>query len=215
MKKIVFMSLCLLLLLGSIAVGVPIHYAKSPNPNSLQDTLPDWTDELGIGFPPDELISVSCTPTLYKPCPLQYQGVGQNILVVMTNLSGLHWYDVTYVSDPETTITNDDLELVNSEQAFLIDYIGNNIPLLSESLKPDAVFEPGETWEFVIQDYVNAFGLAPSAFSSWDIVNNLGRIGSQSGGDTVSSGSIIANIPEPTTMLLLGIGGLLLHRRKH
>ena len=215
MKKFAFMSLCLLLLLGSIANSVPIHYVKSPNPTSLQDPLPDWSHELGIGFPLDEEISASWTITTYTPCPQQYQGIGQNILVVMTNLSGLHWYDVTYVSDPETTITNDDLELVNSEQSFLIDYIGNNIPLISESLNPDAVFEPGETWEFVIQDYVNTFGLAPSAFSSWDSINFLGQIGSQSGGDTVSTGSIIANIPEPTTMLLLGIGGLLLHRHKH
>ena len=211
MKKLVFISLFLLILLCTTAVGVPITYVKTVNPTSVQDPLPDWTHELGIGFPPDELISASCCTTDINACELQYGG-GQNFLITMTNLTSIYWHNVTYVSDPETTITNDDLELVNGEQSFLIDYVGFNQPLIFESMNADAVFEPGETWEFVIQECVNTNGMAASAFFSWDSVNSLGRIGSQSGGDTISSGSIIS--PEPATICLLGLGGLALLRRR-
>ena len=131
MKKLVFIGLFLLIMLCSTAVSVPITYVKTSNPTSLQDPLPNWSHELGIGFPPDELISASCCCTDINACELQYGG-GQNYLITMTNLSPNYWYDVTYVSDPETTITNDDLELVNGQQSFLIDYGGNNIPLTYE-----------------------------------------------------------------------------------
>ena len=212
MKKLVFISLFLLIMLCTTAVSVPISYVKTANPNSVQDPLPDWTHELGLLFPPDELITASDITTDVNACTLQYGGL-QNYLITMTNMTSIYWHNVTYVSDPETTITNDDLEFVNGEQSFLIDYVGNNQPLISESMNADTVFEPGETWEFIIQEYVNTNALAPSAFGSWDSVNSLGLIGSQSGGDTVSSGSIIAT-PEPATICLLGLGGLLLRRRR-
>ena len=80
-------------------------------------------------------------------------------------------------------------------------------------MTPDAVFEPGETWEFVIQNYTNTNGLPPNAFRSWNMAAGMGQVGGQSGGDTVSSGSIIA-IPEPATIALFGFGLTLLRKRK-
>ena len=88
--------------------------------------------------------------------------------------------------------------------AFKIDRVGLNRPLVSESLLPNGVFEAGETWRFIIQDYTNALFLPASA---------LGSVGVPSFGDQMSSGSIIA-IPEPVTMVLLGMGGLGLTRRR-
>jgi hypothetical protein len=62
-------------------------------------------------------------------------------------------------------------------------------------------------WEFVIQEYFNAFGGQPWAFAS------LG-IGGASGGDPFSTGSIIV-IPEPSCAALMALGGLaLLWRRR-
>jgi hypothetical protein len=212
MKRLIITSICALLA-SSVAISVPITYVKSPNPNSHQDPLPDWTHELGLGFPTDELITAQWSYTDYIPCTFQYQGLGPNILITMTNRSPWKWYDVTYVSDPETTITNDDLEFVNGEQAFLIDYSGLNRPLLWESMTPDTVFEPGEIWEFVIQEYRNTLGMPPSAFASWNTATGMGLVGGQSGGDTISTGSIIA-IPEPATTALLGLGVLALLRRR-
>lgn len=206
--------ICLLLAVSAGAFAVPIEYVKTPNPTSVQDPLPDWTHELGIAFPADELICASWEITTMIACTTQYDPQGHaNVLVTMTNLTNTTWYDVTYVADPETTITNDDLELVNNGLAFLIDYDGANRPLVYESMSADAVFQPGETWKFILQNYSSSLGLLPSAFTSWDPINNLGLIGDQSSCLCGSSGSIIA-VPEPLTVALLGIGGLMLRKKK-
>jgi hypothetical protein len=128
------------------------------------------------------------------------------VKVGITNLTGKVWTDLWYVSDPETTLTNDD-GWINGQLAFKIDAVGVNTPLVWESVASDGIFTPGETWEFVIQNYANVFGLAPSL---------LGTIGVPSVGDLVSTGSIIA-IPAPGAILLgsLGVGlvGWLRRRR--
>jgi hypothetical protein len=89
--------------------------------------------------------------------------------------------------------------IVNGGLAFKIDNIGLNTPLVYESIAADNLFEPGEAWGFVIQDYINVFGLLPSAMGS-------PGVGTLSMGDPqLSSGSIIA-IPAPGAILLGSIG---------
>jgi hypothetical protein len=129
-----------------------------------------------------------------------------------------YWSNLVYVADPETTFSNDDGEAQDLKApgwtlAFKIDNVGANTPLVYESMTQDNVFEPGEVWEFVVQEYSNSQGLAPSLLDSWDGVNQ-GQIAYASSGGPPSSASIIA-IPEPNVivMVLMSGGGLLAVRR--
>jgi hypothetical protein len=170
-------------------------------------------DELGNppAFPPDEAISSSVVGTAPSACPSN-DGPAPNIVVSMTNLTTRSFADVWYVGDAvaalETMLSNTDGQInAGLPNAFKIDSVGLNQPLIFESIAYNDVFEPGETWNFIIDDYSNVYGLPASALATWGV-------GWGSGADFVSSGSII--VPEPGTLLLgaLGLAGLALLARK-
>ncbi|VGO15360.1 hypothetical protein PDESU_03943 [Pontiella desulfatans] len=191
----------------ALAVPVPAQIWDSARQDPLED-LPGW-HELGIGFPADEAIFATDVPDLYIPCPADYEG-GQNYRITIQNLSPNHWTDLHYVADPQTTFSNDDgeaqdLTVPGWTLAFRIDSVGLNQPLVFESMTQDNIFEPGEVWEFVVQDYNNTLGLAPSLLDSWDGFGQ-GRISYASDGGPPSSASIIA-IPEPSTLAFMGVAG--------
>ncbi len=168
-----------------------------------------WVHELGHAgwFPEDERIDMSDELTEYRPC-FQNEDDPQipNYAISITNMTNIAWTDLHYVADPETTIQNYDQNRLNGELAFRIDNVGLNTPLISESMNPDLIFEPGETWIFVMQDYTNTDGYAPSDFMT---------LGVPSPGHC-SSGSIIAlPIPEPATLALLTLGAFALRLRRH
>ncbi len=191
----------------STAAGVRVTVNSIDTPS--QDPLILHTEchELGTGaFPTNELISAVDMTTQYTPCTQNPDTQLPNFEVTIVNLTTTTWSELVYVADPETTLTNDD-GTVNGELAFNIDNLGPlNFPLIYED-NPNLLFEPGETWKFVIQDYVNSLGLPASTLSS------VGLVGNQSVADTLSSGSIIA-IPEPASLTLLLLGGLAVMRRR-
>ena len=81
-----------------------------------------------------------------------------------------------------------------------IDWVGVNTPLVYESMVVDNVFQAGETWEFIIQDYTNQLGGPPTPFDSVGIAG-------LSGGWPPSTGSIIGSpVPVPAAFWLLGSG---------
>ncbi len=172
-------------------------------------------DELGtVIFPPDELIDASFTPWQEPACPVTDDPAFPNVLVHMTNLTPFVWDDLFYVADPETSFTNVDGFAFSATvpgattPAFRIDSIGANRPLIGESLIANGLFEPGETWDFIIQDYTNSLGLAPSALSSFDFA--FGSLG-----DSHSSGSIVQfRVPAPGATALLALGAVGVSRRR-
>ncbi len=205
MERVLVTIGCVLLIVN-LASAIPTNVDFQDGP---QDTLfvPSMVHELGTGpnFPPEEEISASDTETEQTACSEDPPDDPQipNALVTIQNLTGIDWTDVWYVADPETSLTNYD-GWINGSLAFKIDSIGVNKPLVYESKIADNIFQSGEVWQFIIQDYANSAGGPPSALDS---------IGVPSGGYPPSTGSIIA-IPEPVTIifLLLGLSGLV--RRK-
>ena len=170
LRRLLLLSSALVaaLVLAAPVSAVPVNVTSSDLANCDVLGVPSPLHELGLGpisggpFPTNEEIVAFDTPTSQFACT----GFGAlNTLVTMTNLSGQDWEDVWYVSDPETSITNFD-GLVNGQEAFKIDFLGVNDSLKFESLIPDGIFQAGETWEFVIDEYINALGLPASALGS-------------------------------------------------
>ena len=93
--------------------------------------------------------------------------------------------------------------MIGAGEAFRIDTVGVNTPLVSESITSDGIFEPGEIWSFIIDDYLN-FGGLPA-----HLLDSVG-VASLSGGEPPSTGSIIAfaAVPELGTLLLLALSVL-------
>lgn len=196
----------MLSVLPAIAVVTPVtSVVDTPDCDPL--VMPSLVDELGQfgSFPPDESISSSRTfnGTTTTACPTaQDFPFIINELISIRNLTPTAFTDLWYVADLNTLIYNFD-GTVNGGYAFKIDAVGINAPLVSEvggSLP--GVFEPNETWQFILQDYSNNL----SGVSAHD----FGAIGIASNDCCASSGSIIAipvgPVPEPSTALLCGLG---------
>ena len=183
----VFLGITLLLVMSNptqaFARSTPVFIDNVLN----CDTLPRVefiADELGIApvfleFFPDELITSSDAPTDLVACP-STDSDDPNVLVTITNIVSppRSFSDLWYVQNRDTLHSNFDA-IIKGSFGFKIDAVGINTPLIFESVAVDGIFSPGETWEFIIDDYA---GDGPaSAFSSANI---------PSGGP--STGSILA-----------------------
>lgn len=174
-------------------------------------------EELGTFiFPPDELIDSTSVVTQLSACSTDDPSMS-NFLVTITNLTAHSWTDLFYVGDIGTSISNVDGMAESAAapglfgQAFRIDATGIHRPLVFESFLFDGVFSPGETWQFILQDYTNAAGAPPEAFSSLDFAGASTPLP----GAADSSGSIVQFvIPAPGSAAMLGLGGLMTVRRR-
>jgi hypothetical protein len=171
-------------LLAFTSGPVSAHLIEVYSVDGPQDPLNvfGFVHELGTAatFPADELIlSQDLGETNETAC---FDGQDDpailNRLVSITNNTQRSWVNLYYVADPETTLTNFDGRIGNAPGgqqanddtlAFRIDNVGINRPLVNESISADLVFQPNETWQFIIQDYLNAAGGPASAFDSLGI----------------------------------------------
>ncbi len=200
---------------AATASAVPQFVQSTDTPHCDPLMSLSLVDELGLPavFPFGERIDSFALPTNLSACPSHDNPNIPNVIVTIINLNPFTFSDLHYVADPTnatglpgTSIGNED-GLVNGGQAFRIDMVGVNTPLSGESMTVDGLFQPGEIWRFVIDDYVNTGGIPASAFLS------IG-VGAASGGPP-SSGSIIGlPIPEPGVMGLAGSTVVPLLRRR-
>jgi hypothetical protein len=175
------------------AVPITVNPQAIAPPNCEVPTLPPTqVDELGtLVFPANELITASWTLSPAFVC--QANAPAPPVLLRMTNTVSppASFPQVWYVASKGTTFENYEM-LVDLERAVKIDSLGVHQPLINESLIANNIFEPGETWTFILDGWRNVNGFAP------DLLDSPGVVGT---GDFTSSGSIIA-IPEPTGVLV-------------
>ena len=208
-----------LLLSRSLALAVPVQgiFVDDARCDIVPQTL--LSHELGdinAGFPTNEALAVQVTsgPVICVPD----DGFPNDFAVSITNLTATRWVDLFFSADQGTTIGNSDGRLsdINSPgfyDAFRIDNLGGNSNLISGDTNNDLVFDPGESWVFLVSNFV-----APASTPPFPVLGSIGRFSNSSGIDFNSNASILANpVPEPGTcvLLLLGAAGLaLLARRK-
>lgn len=195
--------------------------------NNSCDTLfiPKDVDEIGdlLIFPPGERLEATTQTVTNTPACITTNDTSiPDERVSIINFSGRDLTDVWYVANKETFISNVDgvandaaFALSPAFQSFRIDTIGVHRALVAESGISNNIWEAGETWDFILQDYSNSLGIAADAIDSIGVGEASGLAGVIS-----SSGSIIAlpQVPEPGSavlaLLAMSVWGLVPRRKR-
>jgi len=212
------LSSALLFLIGGEVLAVPTQVRHLDEQNHCDPLLiPLDVDEIGsviVPFPSDELLDHGTIGMTNPVCLPTDNSMIPDIEVAIFNLTGRDLQEVWYVADPETDITNydgfsnDAAFPGTGHEAFRIDNAasdpgGAHHPLISESILADGIWQAGEEWRFVLQDYSNSLGLPADAFTSIGV----GDASMPLTGVIDSSGSIIAipTIPEPSSIVIAAL----------
>ena len=193
-------------------------YANPISADFINDSRCDFisnqplSHQLGLApaFPIDERVSLlSITPNASPICVSLDPNLSDNFEVTIKNDSPTAWKDLFLVAANGITFGNADgtvrepLDIGPFRDAFRIDALGLNANLISESLTANGIFEPNESWTFVVNDY-SAGTITPQLFST---------LGLNDG----SPAYLLANpvpIPAAIWLFLSGLFGLFTLRRK-
>ena len=211
-----------LVLTAGPAAAVPVTAGYIDDPTTCDSHAPiTLGHELGdvATFPLDEALAITVTQAAI---PSHFScagddGIPNEWIVRMTNLSAFDYTDLFFVADVGASIGNvdgfiSDLLLPGSSpgQAFRIDgtvTVGTNNPLLFESGPIDEVLQSGETWEFTVTNFL--------PFTAPVFESPGGFAASSSPDLLVSNASIVANVvPEPASLALIGAGGVMCGLRR-
>ena len=210
-------SLALILTTTGQVYALPTQVSHQNVPFCDQLFIPTLVDEIGdiAVFPADEALTHQDLGFANPVCLPTDDSLIPDALVSIRNASGRDFDEVWYVADPETGISNidgvaNDLAFPGAFGAFRIDRFvsdpgGAHHPLISESATQDGIWEAGEEWQFVLQDYTNTKLLPPDAITS----RGVGAASLDLAGFVESSGSIIAIpsiVPEPSSLVLVLCG---------
>lgn len=194
-----------LALMVSAAHAVPVQGVFVDDPARC-DSIPqtNLTHELGDvlqGFPIDEGLDIHATLTSQLVC-VNDDGVANDYVVTMVNLSSTSWVDLFFVADDGVFIGNADgsaadLTAPGFTDAFKIDNVGVNANLIGGD-NGNLIFEPGEAWRFLVSNFLTP-GNVPPTFGS------IGQFAASSSANFKSTASILATpmvVPEPSAVAM-------------
>jgi hypothetical protein len=202
-------ALCVLPLgsLNAAFIAPVLETVDDPRCDPISGAPPE---ELGTGFVRPERIASSAVLTPLRACVADNGIPGDDWLVSITNLSGRRWVNLGFIADVGNTVGNADGLYGGVADVFRIDTAVANAPLVAESINPDLIFQVGETWTFIVNDFVVTAGPAgPPVFGSVG-VGPFSAVNPRSNASIVvldPSGVLDPNpIPEPTTVVMFAIG---------
>lgn len=201
--------------------GVPVNGLYTEDPRC--DAIPTQTLTHELGrvpfFPLNEAIDVNVVPAQTTVC-VPDDGIANDWIVQMTNISGVAWKNLFFVANQGMTIGNADGSMIDligapgvTTDAFRIDgtvTAGINNNLLGESINPDEIFQPGEIWRFNVSNFMGVNGgVLPPMFTT------PAKFAGSAPVTSTDTASILAiPVPEPTTIGAIGmIAAALLMRR--
>ena len=209
-----------LLTAAKLTHAVPILGVYNEDPRC--DAIPSQTLTHELGevqfFPLNEAITVNISAAPFTVC-VPDDGIANDWIIDMQNVSGIAWTDLFFVADLGLTIGNADgnvIDPVNAPgvavDAFRIDSLGINANLLGESQIADNIFAPGENWRFTVSNYFDPAGTAPAP--RFRIPGFFG--GSEPFPNAAgSTASILANpVPEPSAVVALALPAMALLMRR-
>lgn len=206
------LSLAGVFLVAGTALAAPFAVVGLDDPLCDVLDVPAAVEEIGVGeaaggpFPLSESLESLYLGAGLPVCAASNDPFLPDPVVAILNTTGRPFPEVWYVADSTTSLSNGD-GLAGEGlgpatlPAFKIDTVGDNQPLIFESLTEDGVWEPGEVWYFVIQDFVNSAGAGPADFGSL----GMSSTGSSSSASILVEGVLFTGV---TTLADNGPGSL-------